>query len=43
MACQGRTDLKAEYFELGSGRNHSINELVTMYESESVNIGPETR
>jgi len=40
MACQGRTDLKAEYFELGSGRNHSINELVTMYESESVNIGP---
>tara|TARA_B100000287_G_scaffold429752_1_gene483673 strand:+ start:506 stop:1420 length:915 start_codon:yes stop_codon:yes gene_type:complete len=40
MACQGRTDLKAEYFELGSGRNHSINELVTMYESDSVNIGP---
>jgi UDP-glucose 4-epimerase len=40
MACQGRTDLKAEYFELGSGKNYSINELVTMYESESVNIGP---
>ncbi len=40
MACQGRTDLKAEYFELGSGRNHSINELVTMYKSDSVNIGP---
>lgn len=39
MACQGRTDLKAEYFELGSGTNHSINELVELYESDSVNIG----
>ncbi len=39
MACQGRTDLKAEYFELGSGTNHSINEMVSMYKSEAVFIG----
>jgi len=40
IACQGRTDLKAEYFELGTNKNYSINEIVKLYQSESVNIGP---
>jgi len=40
IACQGRDDLKAEYFELGTGKNYSINELVDLYKSDSVNIGP---
>ena len=40
IACQGRTDLKAEYFELGTGKNYSINEVVKLYKSDSVNIGP---
>tara|TARA_Y100001937_G_C7086232_1_gene315470 strand:+ start:394 stop:1308 length:915 start_codon:yes stop_codon:yes gene_type:complete len=40
IACQGRTDLKAEYFELGTGKNYSINELVDLYKSDSVNVGP---
>ncbi len=39
IACQGRTDLKAEYFELGTGKNYSINEVVKLYKSDSVNIG----
>ena len=40
IACQGRTDLKAESFELGTGKNYSINEVVKLYKSDSVNIGP---
>ena len=39
IACQGRTDLKAESFELGTGKNYSINEVVKLYKSDSVNIG----
>ena len=39
IACQGRTDLKAEYFELGTGKNYSINEVVKLYKSDSVNVG----
>ena len=40
IACQGRSDLRAEYFELGTGKNYSINEIVKLYKSDSVNIGP---
>jgi len=39
IACQGRTDLKAESFELGTGKNYSINEVVKLFKSDSVNIG----
>ena len=41
IACQEKiNDLRAEYFELGTGKNYSINEVVKLYKSDSVNIGP---
>ena len=39
ISCQGRSDLKAECFELGTGKNYSINEVVKLYKSDSVNVG----
>ena len=39
IKCMGKTEYKGEYFELGRGSNLSINEIASMYQSETIDGG----